>query len=112
MGNSVLVHHGVKGMKWGIIKKRTNKQKEKTEPSYNMSSLTNEELKRRISRLRLENDYKNLISKKNNFQITRGHKFVTSILKDSTTNIYEQMKKYVKEMEKGGSDNDDDSKKE
>lgn len=112
MDNSTLVHHGVKGMKWGVIKKRLNKPKGKTNHEYDMSSLSNEELKERISRLRLENDYKNIISEENKFQITRGHKFVASILKDSATNIYQQMEKYVKEMEKGGSDNDGDSENE
>lgn len=109
MDNSTLAHHGVKGMKWGVIRKRPNKAKEKTNQAYDMSHLSNDELKKRIFRLRLENDYENLVSEENKFRITRGHKFIADILKDSTTNIYRQMEKYVKEMEKRGLNNDDDS---
>lgn len=61
-------HYGVKGMKWGVRKKRElfpRIRKVKKEPSYkkrDSRTLTNAELQERITRLNLEKQYTNLYS--------------------------------------------------
>lgn len=63
-----IYHHGIKGMKWGVRKKRTLMSrfgKQRNEPRYKKGDsriLTNEELQTRIQRLNLEKQYNNLYS--------------------------------------------------
>lgn len=53
MYEDYLMHYGVKGMKWGVRKKREK-----------ISDLSDVELQKRINRKNLENQYKNLTKKK------------------------------------------------
>lgn len=53
MYEEYLIHYGVKGMKWGVRKKRNS-----------ISGMSDAELQKKINRMNLENQYKNLTSKK------------------------------------------------
>ena len=60
MYEEYLMHHGVKGMKWGIRKdpERTGRQKKKK-----ISQMSDQELRKLVERKELEKRYKNAISK-------------------------------------------------
>lgn len=93
--NDTIVHYGVKGMKWGIRryqnpdgtlteagKNRANKEarrkvvKERKEASKNRVLLSDEELRKRVTRLEQERKLKNLTEQ----DITPGRTAVRSFL--------------------------------
>ncbi len=96
MENDVLFHHGIKGMKWGVRRfqnkdgSRTaaGKKREKTisadeqERSNRKSEVKNrrimssDDLRKKIERLKLEKEYKNLTKD----DIAPGRKFVSEVL--------------------------------
>lgn len=108
MENNVLIHHGIKGMKWGVRRfqkkdgsltpagKKRYSDGEKTESSSNktssnqtsssgskkkISELTDEELTARINRLGLEKRYKELMREVNPPESNAGQSYVVGILK-------------------------------
>lgn len=111
----VLAHEGIKGMRWGIRRgppyplkrgiktpiKSVQKSAAKKEPasksattskpsktSTSIRDLSDDELRRVISRLQMEKQYKELTAK----QKSAGRKFVENLLTSSTQEI---MKKYI-----------------
>jgi hypothetical protein len=62
-----LYHWGVKGMKWGVRRKRRNVHEDhvKTHAKKHVSELSTKELKERNNRLQAEQDYARLTKKKN-----------------------------------------------
>ena len=90
-----LMHYGVLGMKWGIRryrnkdgtlttagKKRLSKDKDKSEKKErkvalkNRRSLSDEYLKKKIERLKMEKEFKNLTEE----DISHGRKYVGEIM--------------------------------
>lgn len=55
--DTYLAHYGVKGMKWGVRKKRTPSSKPKQK---RVSEMSDEELEGKVKRLRKEAEYKRL----------------------------------------------------
>lgn len=100
MENNELCHHGVKGQKWGVrrfqnkngsltnagkkrrgIEKSENKliKQERLKDSRNRRKLTEVDLKKKIERLKLEKEFKNLTKE----EITPGKKFVSDVMSSS-----------------------------
>lgn len=94
-----LAHYGVPGMKWGVRKaRRPSSDDYKSTASLRKrkpSELSNEELKKVITRLQLEKQYKELSPS----TISSGKKFATGLLKEVGR---EMVKDYLKTGVKAG----------
>ena len=65
MGHSELMHFGVKGMKWGVRKKRIKDSKKWTSKKQaKIDGMSDDQLKKANNRLRLEKEYKQLTQTK------------------------------------------------
>lgn len=109
-----LYHHGIKGMKWGIRrfqdkygrltllgkKRRRDEDGDDSKPKANkpskpksLSEMSDQELRARINRLEMEKRYREL----NPEQVTKGKKFVDSVLKNvlapTTEDVVKQLTK-------------------
>lgn len=71
LDENALEHHGVKGQKWGLRNKRTTKAGASADKPH-AKSLSDEELKKAVSRMQMEKQYNQLIGT----QGSRGRKAV------------------------------------
>lgn len=93
-----ILHYGVLGMKWGVRKQRSksnrsrrkarkkqisNKEDSDNKSSNNIKKMTDAELKRKINRLQLEKQYKDLSRQ----TMSDGKRIVNDILKNSARNV-------------------------
>lgn len=96
MKKNELVHHGIKGMKWGVRRteaqlarargntksdeKTSSTSTKKAEPKKRkkMPEMSDEELRRVVNRLQLEQQYRNLNPEK----VSVGKKFANKVVKD------------------------------
>ena len=76
VGKEFLSHYGVLGMKWGVRKDRKS-SKARTRYSKSPSRLTDDELKRRVSRMETEKRYNEL----NRRDVSTGEKMAVDIVK-------------------------------
>lgn len=99
MSNEILYHHGVKGMKWGVRHyqnkdgslttagrkhNEVSNSKEKSnrkEAVKNRRTLSDDDLKKRIERLKLEKEFKNLTEE----DVSPGKKYVSKIMSSAGT---------------------------
>jgi hypothetical protein len=72
-GLSFIEHHGVKGMKWGVRKRRNESARARTfgkakgkEKSKDVKDLSDQELRNIVNRMNMEQQYKRLASGQNN----------------------------------------------
>lgn len=103
----ILAHYGIKGMKWGIrrteaqlarargsslsvTKKAPSKSSSKPK-TKSISEMSDEELRSRVNRIRLENDYKSLTPK----QVSKGKKFVDDFI---TKPLAEASKNVIRDL--------------
>lgn len=96
-------HFGVKGMHWGIRNKRKQptiskggKKKKKITVSEHASSLTDEDLRKAVSRMQLEQQYKTLKAKGHTTNI--GARAANSILRSSGNIAANAAKETLKNM--------------
>lgn len=81
-----LAHHGVKGMKWGVRKKRREEAHEdytRAHRKTDVRTMSDKELREANNRLQMEQQYANLTSKKS----SAGKKFVTGVLVAAATSV-------------------------
>lgn len=113
-----LTHYGVLGMKWGIrkassktkskgrtakskkkislpLKKRKTVKKTKKTKQEDISSLSNDEIKKKIDRLLLEKQYKQLKNELTPASQRRGKEFVKGVVEASGKNIATQLTTYA-----------------
>lgn len=104
MSDEYIEHHGIMGMKWGVRrtpeqlghKKKITKNKAAqskpkpkaksdsgTSQSVSLKKMSDEELRRRINRLQMERQYKDLTKK----ELSAGQKWVNSVLNESSKKI-------------------------
>lgn len=74
---SILAHYGVKGQKWGV--RKASKPAGIGGRNYDTKNKSNEELKKIIARMKLEQEYKELNKK----ATSEGKKIIHDILKNA-----------------------------
>lgn len=76
-----LKHYGIKGMRWGVRRKRTaHADYQKAHSKKSVRDMSDKELKERNNRLQMEQQYAQLTKKKNN-----GAKIVKAIIAGAGT---------------------------
>ncbi|MGN1242959.1 MAG: hypothetical protein ACI4TN_01860 [Candidatus Enterosoma sp.] len=97
MDNNELYHYGVLGMKWGVRRSRPSSSsktgKKRKQPVYehedyiqahskkSVKSMSDAELRRRLNRLQMEKQYKEL----NPGRVNKGKKYINSFIKTGAT---------------------------
>ena len=103
--DNTLQHWGIKGMKWGIRRYQNKdgsltpagkKRYSDSSTSVNVtSSLTDDELRKKINRLQLEKQYRDLMKPAEQKKRNAGKEFVQDVLKNSGKNIATQLATYA-----------------
>lgn len=95
MGSSELMHYGIKGMRWGVRRKRTSHEDyQKAHSRKSIRDMSDKELRERNNRLQMEQQYAQLTKKK-----STGKAVVAAIVGTATTiaslgTAYNTYKKY------------------
>lgn len=86
-----ILHYGVKGMKWGVRKSRDNsglsRATSKRKIKKQAREMSDEELRKKVSRLSAERSYTSLMSKRNETVRTSGQKFISDIIKGAAIGV-------------------------
>lgn len=98
MNNELMYHHGIKGMKWGVRRNpdqlarargNTKSSADSEEKSNrktivkNRRTLSDADLKKRIERLKMEKEFKNLTEE----DIAPGKKFVSNVMSSAGAKV-------------------------
>lgn len=89
-----LAHYGKKGMRWGRRKKRNSSDGSSEPAKPHVKSMSDDELKSAINRLKLEKEYNTLTAP----QVNAGKKIVLDLLKDVGK---QQAKNYINKSLEG-----------
>jgi hypothetical protein len=75
-----LEHHGVKGMRWGVRRSRSQLAREsKSRTGKDIKDLSDDELRKLVTRMNLEQQYKSLSSRHNKTFVKAGAAFVGGV---------------------------------
>lgn len=112
-----LAHFGIKGMKWGVRRKRgpdgrvqggdsSNSSSDTSKPKKSrrkggksqakkvkVGDLSDVELKEAVARMQLEKQYKQLVAEQNAAQLTRGQKLTKAVISSGTDIAASQSKR-------------------
>jgi len=91
-------HHGIKGMKWGVRRQRQpsiSKKRSKSRPP-SARDLSDEDLRKAVSRMQMEQQYSNLMSKRQTR--SRGAHYAQSLLRTSGKIASDAARETVKNM--------------
>ena len=81
MESTELMHYGIKGMRWGVRKKRTyHEDYQKAHSKKSVREMSDKELRERNNRLQMEQQYAQMTKKKN-----RGAKVIKAVIAGATT---------------------------
>lgn len=95
---TTLTHYGVKGMKWGVRRKKNIEPQKHASPKKKVSEMTDDELQKKIERLNLEKRYKEALASTvpaSPKEKSRSKKLVEDILYNSANNVGTQAVTYV-----------------
>lgn len=88
--DAYLEHHGVKGMKWGVRKspqKRSSVRAKKQRSEYHQrDKMSDEQLRKKVERQRLENDYNRLTKEAIEQNQSRGRQAIRKVQKSPIYN--------------------------
>lgn len=103
--DNTLQHWGIKGMKWGVRRYQnkdgslTSEGKKRYSDSSSsktdLSSLSDDEIRRKINRLQLEKQYQDLMKPVEQKKRNAGKEFVQDVLRNSGKNIATQLATYA-----------------
>lgn len=103
--DNTLQHWGIKGMKWGIRRYQNKdgsltpagkkRYSDSSTSANDTSSLTDDELRKKINRLQLEKQYRDLMKPAEQKKRNAGKEFVQDVLKNSGKNIATQLATYA-----------------
>lgn len=91
--DQVLVHYGVKGMRWGVRKRSGGSGAEASSrprkpKRTDLSDVSDEELRKRINRLDMEKRYRDLAGEKQARQrVFDGQRFASNVVQNSATTV-------------------------
>ena len=116
MYDNYLMHHGIKGMKWGVRRsksqlaraskkssKKADKEEEKSQSKASKSktsfkkhvkAMSDQELQARINRLRNEQTYKELLAQDQD-RMYAGKKFINEVMRGAGKDVSQQVVKYA-----------------
>ena len=103
--DNTLQHWGIKGMKWGIRRYQNKdgsltpagkkRYSDSSSSKTDLSSLSDEEIRRKINRLQLEKQYRDLMKPTEQKKRNAGKEFVQDVLRNSGKNIATQLATYA-----------------